>query len=236
MTRFDIPLSGWAVSGAHVGYPDAVAAMQLRADAIRQGRAANLVWLLEHPPLYTAGTSAQPRDLIDPHRFPVHETGRGGQYTYHGPGQRIAYVMLDLTHIGRDVRRYVNALQDWIITALAEFGVIGECHDGRPGVWAARRDGSGEDKIAAVGVRVRRWVAFHGVSVNVKPDLEHYSGIVPCGINEHGVTSLRALGVAVTIAEFDVALRRAFETIFGATKDESAPLIRDKFEQNREAI
>ncbi|MBC8050805.1 MAG: lipoyl(octanoyl) transferase LipB [Chitinophagales bacterium] len=224
MPRFDIPLSGWAISAAPVGYQEAVAAMELRADAIRQGRAANLVWLLEHPPLYTAGTSADHNDLIDPRRLPVHETGRGGQYTYHGPGQRIAYVMLDLTHMGRDVRGYVNALQEWIIAALAELSVTGECRAGRPGVWVRRRDGLGEDKIAAVGVRVRRWVSFHGVSMNVDPDLEHYSGIVPCGLREHGVTSLHALGVTVAMAEFDGALRRTFEARFSPTTNERAPL------------
>ncbi|MDZ4790852.1 MAG: lipoyl(octanoyl) transferase LipB [Hyphomicrobiales bacterium] len=210
MPRFDIPLSGWAISVAPVGYQEAVAAMELRADAIANGAAPELIWLLEHPPLYTAGTSANPADLIDG-RFPVYKTGRGGQYTYHGPGQRIAYVMLDLNRRGRDVRAFVATLQNVVISALAEFGVRGEAREDRPGVWVAC-DGR-EDKIAAIGVRVRRWVTFHGLSVNVAPDLSHYAGIVPCGLREHGVTSLHALGVSATMPEFDNALHRAFNAI-----------------------
>ena len=186
--------------------------MESRAAAIADGRASELVWLVEHPPLYTAGTSAKPDDLIDA-RFPVHATGRGGQYTYHGPGQRVGYVMLDLKPRGGDVRGFVHDLEEWLIRALASFNVKGERREGRVGIWVAH-DGR-EDKIAAIGVRVRRWVTFHGVSLNVDPDLEHFSGIVPCGIREHGVTSLVALGLPVTMADVDVALRSAFAEVFG---------------------
>jgi len=213
----------WIVSDAPVGYAEAVARMERRAAAIADGHAAEAVWLLEHPPLYTAGTSARPGDLRDPHRFPVHVTRRGGQYTYHGPGQRIAYVMLDLGRRGRDVRAHVRGLEDWVIATLAEFNVRGERRADRVGVWVARPDRPpqpggrpAEDKIAAIGVRVRRWVAFHGVAINVEPDLSHYDGIVPCGISGHGVTSLVDLGLPVSIADLDVALRRCFRPVFGA--------------------
>lgn len=220
MPRPDAAPAGWAVSTAPVAYPVAVAAMQARVEAILEGRAGELVWLLEHPPLYTAGVSAKPADLIDPHRFPVFETERGGQFTYHGPGQRVAYVMLDLRERGRDVRRFVQSLEAWVIGALHAFNVEGQVREGRVGVWVERR-GPGlaprEDKIAAIGVKLRRWVSFHGISLNVEPDLDHFSGIVPCGISEHGVTSLVDLGLPVTLDEADAALRRSFESVFGAT-------------------
>ena len=210
----------WRISGDPVAYEAAISAMDARAAAIRTGGAPELVWLLEHPPLYTAGTSARPADLLDP-RFPVHRSGRGGQYTYHGPGQRVAYVMLDLTRRGQDVRAYVGRLEAWIIAALAEFDVTGERRPGRVGIWVARgAPGSKscrEDKIAAIGVRVRRWVTMHGISVNVAPDLGHFSGIVPCGVTAHGVTSLADLGVAVSMADLDAALRRTFEPVFQST-------------------
>jgi len=193
-------------------YEEAVAFMESRAAAIADGRASELVWLVEHPPLYTAGTSAKPDDLIDA-RFPVHATGRGGQYTYHGPGQRVGYVMLDLKPRGGDVRGFVHDLEEWLIRTLASFNVKGERREGRVGIWVA--NGGREDKIAAIGMRVRRWVTFHGVSLNVDPDLDHFSGIVPCGIREHGVTSLVALGLPVTMADVDVALRTAFAEVFG---------------------
>jgi lipoyl(octanoyl) transferase len=218
--------AGWAVSAEPVDYPAAVAAMEARVAAIYEGRAGELVWLLEHPPLYTAGVSAKAGDLLAPDRFPVFETGRGGQHTYHGPGQRVAYVMLDLTHRRRDVRAFVAALEAWVIEALAVFNVVGEIKPGRVGVWVERQ-GPGyqrEDKIAAIGVKLRRWVSFHGVSLNVEPDLEHFSGIVPCGITEHGVTSLVDLGLPVTMDEADAALKAGFERVFGATVAESAPL------------
>jgi lipoyl(octanoyl) transferase len=212
----------WRVEAAPVDYPDAVAAMEARAAAIRDGGARELVWLLEHPPLYTAGTSARPEDLLAPDRFPVHLSRRGGEYTYHGPGQRVAYAMLDLDRRGRDVRAYVHALEAWVIETLAAFNVRGERRQGRVGVWVVRhdrpplRDGSpAEDKIAAIGVRIRRWVSYHGVAINVEPDLEHFSGIVPCGIRGYGVTSLVDLGLPVTMADLDVALRRAFGGVFG---------------------
>ncbi|GER05519.1 octanoyltransferase [Iodidimonas nitroreducens] len=189
------PEDRWVRSDNLVDYPDALAFMEARANAIRDGQAQDLVWLLEHPPLYTAGTSARRDDLLLPDRFPVYVAGRGGQYTYHGPGQRIAYVMMDLTQRGRDLRRYVADLEGWIIAALAEFGVHGEIREGRVGVWVDRGDGR-EDKIAAIGVRVRRWVSFHGLAINVAPDLSHFGGIVPCGIagsSGLGVTSLQDL-------------------------------------------
>lgn len=212
----------WVVSARPIDYAAAVAAMEARAEAIAAGHGRERVWLLEHPPLYTAGTSARPEDLIVPDRFPVHRVGRGGQYTYHGPGQRVAYVMLDLKSRGGDVRAFVSGLEDWLIETLARFGIAAERRAGRVGVWVARPDesaGAGaEDKIAAIGIRLRRWVSFHGVSLNVAPDLEHYSGIVPCGVSEHGVTSLADLGVAATMTQVDAALRRAFESVFGATE------------------
>ena len=213
----------WRISEGLTQYEDALAWMDARVDAILAGEADECVWLLEHPPLYTAGTSARQADLIDAARFPVHVTNRGGQFTYHGPGQRVAYVMLDLNRRGRDVRRYVRALEDWIIAALAEFQVRGEPRPDRVGVWVARPekprlpDGSpAEDKIAAIGVRLRRWVSFHGVAINVEPDLGHYAGIVPCGISGHGVTSLVDLGLPVTMADLDLALRGAFPATLGA--------------------
>jgi lipoyl(octanoyl) transferase len=203
-------------------YTATLAAMEARVAAISAGTADEAVWLLEHPPLYTAGTSAKPADLTDPDRFPVHVAGRGGQYTYHGPGQRVAYVMLDLNRRTRDVRRFVGDLEHWIIAALAEFNVTGELRDGRVGVWVRRpdiapgRDGAPrEDKIAAIGVKLRRWVSFHGISINVDPDLSHFDGIVPCGIRDHGVTSLVDLGLPVTMADVDLALRQRFATVFG---------------------
>ena len=206
----------WRVSDAPVAYLDAVAAMEARVRAIREGSASELVWLLEHPALYTAGTSAKDGDLLDPARFPVHRTGRGGQYTYHGPGQRIGYAMLDLNRRGRDVRRYVHDLEDWIISALSTFNVTGERREGRIGIWVARGGGR-EDKIAAIGVRIRRWVTLHGISINLDPNLDHYAGIRPCGIAEErlGVTSLADLGLPVSMADLDVALLASFEAVFG---------------------
>lgn len=216
----------WRVSDAPVAYAEAHDAMEQRAALIAAGDASECVWLLEHPPLYTAGTSADDADLVDPERFPVHRTGRGGQFTYHGPGQRIAYAMLDLKRRRPDVRRYVCALEDWIIATLDRFNVRGERRNGRVGVWVARPEkGIGrEDKIAAIGVRVRRWVTFHGISLNVDPDLSHYDGIVPCGIAEHGVTSLVDLGRPVTMSDVDIALRGTFEDIFGPSETVSETL------------
>ena len=214
----DMPPVEWRVSDRPVAYGAAVAAMERRAADIRAGAAAELVWLLEHPPLYTAGTSARPADLLEPDRFPVHRSGRGGQYTYHGPGQRVAYAMLDLDARRRDIRCYVHALEDWAIRALASFDVTGERRDGRVGIWVRRTDlgqPSREDKIAAIGVRVKRWVTLHGISLNVAPDLGHYGGIVPCGVSEHGATSLEDLGVPVSMADADLALRAAFDGSFG---------------------
>jgi len=210
----------WLVSDALVDYPAAVAAMEARAAAIAEGSANELVWLLEHPPLYTAGTGADAADLVQPDRLPVFATGRGGQYTYHGPGQRIAYVMLDLHRRGPDVRRYVAALEAWLIAALERFGVRGERREDRVGVWVRRPDrgAQSEDKIAAIGVRVRRWTTFHGVSLNVEPDLGHYAGIVPCGVRDQGVTSLADLGRVVSMTEVDMALQETFEEVFGPTR------------------
>ncbi len=226
MGREDAAPVGWAVSTDYVPYPAAVAAMEARAAAIADGTAGELIWLLEHPPLYTAGVSAKPGDLIEPDRFPVFESGRGGQFTYHGPGQRVAYVMLDLTQRGRDVRAFVAALEAWIIDALAAFNVTGELRDGRVGVWVERKGAgwSREDKIAAIGVKLRKWVSFHGVSLNVEPDLGHFSGIVPCGQVEHGVTSLVDLGLPVTLDEADAALKASFVKIFGAVEEAEAPV------------
>ena len=203
-------------------YAETLAAMEDRVAAIHAGTAPETVWLLEHPPLYTAGTSSRPADLVQPDRFPVFTAGRGGQYTYHGPGQRVAYVMLDLNRRGKDVRCFVHALEDWVIRTLDEFGVRGERRAGRVGVWVVRKDKAPnpdgtprEDKIAAIGVKLRRWVSFHGISINVEPDLSHFSGIVPCGISDHGVTSLVDLGLPVTMADVDVALKRQFDAVFG---------------------
>jgi lipoyl(octanoyl) transferase len=212
----------WAVSTGLAPYPPAVAAMEARAEAVRRGDAAELVWLLEHPPLYTAGARAKPEDLLDPGGLPVFETGRGGELTYHGPGQRVAYVILDLAARGRDVRRYVEGLERWLIAALARFDVVGETREGRVGVWVAR-EGGREDKIAAIGVRVRRWVSYHGVAVNVAPDLGHFDGIVPCGVRDRGVTSLADLGVAADLPQMDAALRETFETLFGPTRNGAPP-------------
>ena len=223
----DAPPVQWAVAAGLVGYERAVAEMQARAEAIAAGRAPERVWLLEHPPLYTSGTSAKPQDLIDA-RFPVHKTGRGGQFTYHGPGQRVAYVMLDLKRRRPDLRAYVASLEAWLIDALAALGVAGETRADRVGVWVARPDkppspegAPAEDKIAALGVRVRRWASFHGIALNVAPNLSHFEGIVPCGIGQAhlGVTSLRDLGLATTMDETDSALRAAFEQRFGPTLD-----------------
>ncbi len=217
----------WKVSQGLVPYEEAVDAMEARVNAIAAGTAQELVWLLEHPPLYTAGTSARASDLLDP-RFPVHRSGRGGQFTYHGPGQRVAYVMLDLNHRNPDLRGFVHALEAWIIATLEAFNVKGERREDRIGVWVARPDkpcGMGgelaEDKIAAIGIRVRRWVTFHGISLNVAPDLTHFSGIVPCGITgaHYGVTSLHDLGLLASMGEVDVALRKSFAPIFGKTVD-----------------
>ena len=209
-----MPKPEWRVSAQPIPYPEAVAAMEDRVAAIRAGAAGELVWLLEHPALYTAGASARPEDLLDAAGLPVFATGRGGQYTYHGPGQRVAYVMLDLKARGGDVRAFVGRLEEWLIATLAAFGVRGERRAGRVGVWVTR--GAGEAKIAAIGVRVRRWVTYHGVSLNVAPDLGHYRGIVACGIREHGVTSLADLGVEATMDGVDRALRTSFDTVFGA--------------------
>lgn len=207
----------WLLTPGLTDHPEAVAWMERRAGAIREGTASEAIWLVEHPPLYTAGTSARPQDLTDPARFPVHPTGRGGRYTYHGPGQRVVYVMLDLDRRGRDVRAFVAALEAWVIDAVAEFGVRGEVRPGRVGVWVARPDkpplpdgARREDKIAAIGVKLRRWVSFHGLAINVEPDLSHYSGIVPCGISGHGVTSLVDLGLPVTMDDLDRALTITF--------------------------
>lgn len=212
----------WRVAPGLTGYADTLAFMEARANAIRAGEAGELVWLVEHPPLYTAGTSARPADLLQPDRFPVFDAGRGGEYTYHGPGQRVAYVMLDLKRRREDVRAFVTALEHWIIGALSRVNVRGEIRDGRVGVWVARPDkpplpdGSpAEDKIAAIGIRLRRWVSFHGIAVNIEPDLSHFSGIVPCGITGYGVTSLVDLGLPITMEEFDLSLKAAFAEIFG---------------------
>lgn len=209
----------WVIAEGLVDYPAAVAEMESRVAAIGAGTAPERVWLVEHPPLYTAGTSASAEDLLAPARFPVHATGRGGQYTYHGPGQRVAYVMLDLGRRGRDVRRFVATLEDWVIGTLGHFNVTGERREDRVGVWVRRPEKGAqvEDKIAAIGIRVRRWVSFHGVSINVEPELSHFDGIVPCGIRGHGVTSLADLGRIVAMPELDSVLRAEFERRFGAT-------------------
>jgi lipoyl(octanoyl) transferase len=209
----------WVVADRPVPYPDALAEMDRIVAAIADGKAPERVWLLEHPPLYTAGTSANAADLVEPDRFPVFATGRGGQYTYHGPGQRVAYVMLDLGRRRQDLRAYVAALEAWIIGTLDRMNVRGERREDRVGVWVRRPDkGAGtEDKIAAIGIRVRRWVSFHGISLNVEPDLSHFSGIVPCGVRTHGVTSLVDLGLPVSMGDADAALRSAFEEVFGPT-------------------
>ncbi|MEH6403380.1 MAG: lipoyl(octanoyl) transferase LipB [Sneathiella sp.] len=202
----------WKISETLVPYEEALAQMEARVAGIRDGSENELIWLLEHPPLYTAGTSADETDLVSPDRFPVYNAGRGGQYTYHGPGQRIAYVMLDLKKRGSDIRAFVQDLENWVIDVLAQYQIKGEKRDGRVGVWVAKN--GNEDKIAAIGVRVRKWVSFHGISINVEPDLSHYSGIVPCGISEFGVTSIVDQGIPLSLPEFDSELRASFERIF----------------------
>ena len=224
--RRDDRTVGWAVSRDPVPYPLAVAVMERRAAAIADGEADELVWLLEHPPLYSAGVSAKPQDLLIPDRFPVFASGRGGQFTYHGPGQRVAYVMLDLRARDRDTRAFVTSLERWLIATLARFDIQGETRTDRIGVWVARRDASGhgrEDKIAAIGVKLRKWVSFHGISLNVAPDLTHFDGIIPCGISAHGVTSLADLSVPAGLDQVDEALRDNFEPIFGPTRLQDAP-------------
>ncbi len=213
----------WKTTDGPIDYDEATAFMEARVAAIAAGEADECIWLLEHPPLYTAGTSAKREDLTDPDRFPVYESKRGGQYTYHGPGQRVVYVMLDVGKRGRDVRRFVQQLEAWVIAALAEFNVTGEIREGRVGVWVQRQDKppsiagqTAEDKIAAIGIRLRKWVSFHGISINVEPDLSHFGGIVPCGIQEHGVTSLVDLGLPVTMDDVDVALKKTFDDVFAS--------------------
>jgi len=206
----------WIVRPGLLPYPEAVAAMEERAEAIAAGRAPERVWLVEHPPIYTAGTSADAGDLLEA-RFPVFHTGRGGQFTYHGPGQRVAYVMLDLKRRKPDVRAFVRDLEAWLIGALAEFGVSGERRQDRVGIWVARGNGR-EDKIAAIGVRIRHWVTYHGIALNVAPDLSHFSGIVPCGVRGHAVTSLADLGIAASMADVDAALKASFERVFGPVR------------------
>ncbi|NVK13725.1 MAG: lipoyl(octanoyl) transferase LipB [Rhodobacteraceae bacterium] len=213
----------WITSDGLVDYDQAVAFMEERAAAIADGSAEECIWLVEHPPLYTAGTSAKREDLTDPGRFPVYESKRGGQYTYHGPGQRVVYVMLNVGARGHDVRRFVQQLETWVIAALDEFNIKGHIREGRVGVWVERPEkpltlsgGTAEDKIAAIGIRLRKWVSFHGISINVEPELEHFTGIVPCGITDYGVTSLVDLGLPVTMADVDVALRRSFEQVFSS--------------------
>lgn len=215
----------WRIETGLTPYPDALDFMERRAAEIREGKAGEMVWLVEHPPLYTAGTSARPHDLIDANRFPVFAAGRGGEYTYHGPGQRVAYVMLDLKRRREDVRAFVAALEAWIIGALARFNVKGERREDRVGVWVIRPDrpplpngAVAEDKIAAIGIRLRRWVSFHGIAINVEPELSHFSGIVPCGITGYGVTSLVDLGLPVTMTDLDLALKGSFNDVFGAVE------------------
>ncbi len=225
--RADAVPAGWAVSRGYVDYPAAVEAMEARAAAIAEGQAGELVWLLEHPPLYTAGVSAKAHDLLAPGRFPVFKSGRGGQFTYHGPGQRVAYVMLDLRARRQDVHGFVAALEAWIIGALARLGVDGQIRQGRVGVWVERRVPGlppREDKIAAIGVKLRRWVSFHGIALNVEPDLTHFSGIVPCGQTEHGVTSLLDLGHTASLDDADEALRASFVDVFGPVEVAEAPI------------
>ncbi len=216
----------WVTSDNLVDYESAVSFMETRAAAIAAGEAEECIWLLEHPPLYTAGTSAKIEDLTDPDRFPVYPSKRGGQYTYHGPGQRVVYVMLNVAKRGHDVRRFVQDLETWVISALGEFNLTGHIREGRVGVWVERPDKPrladgrlAEDKIAAIGIRLRKWVSFHGISINVEPNLEHFGGIVPCGIQDHGVTSLVDLGLPVTLSDVDVALKRSFSHVFAAEID-----------------
>jgi len=224
MLRADGIPADWTIADRLVPYPTALETMQERARAIATGEAGEALWLLEHPPLYTAGTSAKSEDLLVPDRFPVFEAGRGGQFTYHGPGQRVVYVMLDLRERERDIRRLVSGLENWVIDTLAAFNIKGEKRDGRIGVWVRRPEKGpfAEDKIAAIGVRVSRWVSFHGISLNVAPDLDHYSGIVPCGISQHGVTSFEDLGHLVSMEEVDLVLKSTFEKHFGPVRVASA--------------
>ncbi len=217
-------MTEWKTEPGLLDYDTAVATMEARVADIAAGHADELIWLVEHPPLYTAGTSARIEDLTDPNRFPVYPAGRGGQYTYHGPGQRVIYTMLDLNRRGRDIRAFVTSLENWVIDALAEFNLKGEIRDGRVGVWIARPDKPAlldgsmrEDKIAAIGIKLRKWISFHGISINVEPDLSHYAGIVPCGISGHGVTSLVDMGLPVTMGDLDTALRMTFVKQFAAT-------------------
>lgn len=225
LTNTPSPPVEWVVSDGLIPYPSAIQEMEDRIAKIATGEANERIWLLEHPPIYTAGTSAKKCDLLSPDRFPVYETGRGGEFTYHGPGQRILYVMLDLKRRKQDVRSFIGALEEWIIQTLAEFNVKGERREDRVGVWVVRpdrprtrRNELAEDKIAAIGIRLRKWVSFHGIALNVEPDLAHYGGIVPCGISDHGVTSLVDLGLPVTMGDVDISLKNNFEKIFGPTK------------------
>ncbi len=208
----------WIISSGLVEYPDALKAMDERVDSIQKGNAKELVWLLEHPPLYSAGTSAKPKDLLTPNRFPVFKTGRGGQYTYHGPGQRVAYIMLDLNRRTRDIRAFVSSLETWIINTLSKFNIRGERRSDRIGIWVRRTDlnnSDREDKIGAIGIRIKRWVTLHGISINVSPDLEHFGGIIPCGIDGYGVTSFEDIGQPLEVYDLDVELRTEFDQLFG---------------------
>ena len=208
----------WIISSGLVEYPDALKAMDERVDSIQKGNAKELVWLLEHPPLYSAGTSAKPKDLLTPNRFPVFKTGRGGQYTYHGPGQRVAYIMLDLNRRRRDIRAFVSSLENWIINTLSKFNIRGERRSDRIGIWVRRTDlnnSDREDKIGAIGIRIKRWVTLHGISINVSPDLEHFGGIIPCGIDGYGVTSFEDIGQPLEVYDLDVELRTEFDQLFG---------------------
>jgi len=208
----------WIISSGLVEYPDALKAMDERVDSIQKGNAKELVWLLEHPPLYSAGTSAKPKDLLTPNRFPVFKTGRGGQYTYHGPGQRVAYIMLDLNRRTRDIRAFVSSLETWIINTLSKFNIRGERRSDRIGIWVRRTDlnnSEREDKIGAIGIRIKRWVTLHGISINVSPDLEHFGGIIPCGIDGYGVTSFEDIGQPLEVYDLDVELRTEFDQLFG---------------------
>jgi len=208
----------WIISSGLVEYPDALKAMDERVDSIQKGNAKELVWLLEHPPLYSAGTSAKPKDLLTPNRFPVFKTGRGGQYTYHGPGQRVAYIMLDLNRRRRDIRAFVSSLETWIINTLSKFNIRGERRSDRIGIWVRRTDlnnSEREDKIGAIGIRIKRWVTLHGISINVSPDLEHFGGIIPCGIGGYGVTSFEDIGQPLEVYDLDLELRTEFDQLFG---------------------
>ena len=208
----------WIISSGLVAYPDALRVMDERVDLIQKGNAKELVWLLEHPPLYSAGTSAKPKDLLTPNRFPVFKTGRGGQYTYHGPGQRVAYIMLDLNRRRRDIRAFVSSLENWIINTLSKFNIRGERRSDRIGIWVRRTDlnnSDREDKIGAIGIRIKRWVTLHGISINVSPDLEHFGGIIPCGIDGYGVTSFEDIGQPLEVYDLDVELRTEFDQLFG---------------------